>query len=196
MKWLILRHTPQKNGACGMRLYYAHVNGPLPWKLFMWLLLSYPSYALQIFYSFVPGMFRCRRKTCKCFAPKHYHHAHGWRKLFGHRGSIFTLVYLSVTVQWRSEHVNKWGSVGYVVWLQGQVFSFDLCSTDGLGRLGGLWPGVQRDPQPGRDGCSGNALSQFLHCQPSVFPVWVQWSDQNTHSWFVWLLIINNHYAK
>lgn len=72
--------------------------------------------------------------------------------------------------------------VGYLLWLQGQVFTCALCSTDGLGRPGGVWPGIQRDPQPGRDGCSGNALPQFLHGQPSVFSMWVQWLTQRRNT--------------
>lgn len=89
--------------------------------------------------------------------------------------SYFPVVFLCFLLEYRSSvfqpqmqwRVNELGSAASVAWLCGH----GLCSTDGLGGPGGLWPGVQGDPQPGRNGCSGNALSQLLHCQPSVFPM-------------------------
>lgn len=48
-----------------------------------------------------------------------------------------------------------------------------LLFSDGLGGLGGVWPALQRDPQPGCHGCSGHAVSKFLLCQPTLFPMWV-----------------------
>lgn len=154
-----------------MRLCYAfHVNSSLPWKLFMWLLLSHPNYALRNLYSFVPGMFRCRRKTYKCFTPKHYHHAHGWRKLLGHRGSIFTLGYLSVTVQWHSEHVNKWGSVGSVVWLRVKSFGLTFAPQMGWGDLGVFGQVSRETPNLDTMAAQGMLFPNFYTANPLCSP--------------------------